>query len=160
MLFSLGYYSYCTVDKTRTEYSKKDWDIEYNILIDYIKDVGYFVEFELLSYTEKNIEYLNTALHNFVKQFEIVELKQVDFPYRDYTAQHIFNSLKSRFDLSTIYTSFDKSDKEYDLKKELVIQLKNKGINVEEYINQNKDGKFLICNKVPASALFYLVNYL
>lgn len=36
-------YSYVLVDKTREVYTKKENEIEYNVMIDQIKNIGVFV---------------------------------------------------------------------------------------------------------------------
>lgn len=49
MLGSLGFYSYTTVTKSRSVYTKIENNIEYNIMIDTVKNIGAFIEFEILS---------------------------------------------------------------------------------------------------------------
>ena len=49
LLGSLNMYSYVLVDKTREVYTKKENEIEYNVIVDKIKNIGVFVEFELLT---------------------------------------------------------------------------------------------------------------
>ena len=65
-LFSMiGYYSYTIVDKNRLTYEMKDNDYTYSIMIDDIKGVGGFVEFELLCDNENyNIDELKNKLDN------------------------------------------------------------------------------------------------
>ena len=55
MLGSLGFYSYTTVTKSRSVYTKVEDNIEYNIMIDTVKNIGAFIEFEILSDESLNL---------------------------------------------------------------------------------------------------------
>ena len=61
--------------KDRIVYTKKENDLEYNVMIDKIQNLGDFVEFELLYYdSEKDMSYLQGKLNDFVKEREDVRL--------------------------------------------------------------------------------------
>ena len=57
-LYATGYYSYVKVDKIRTVYTKENEDLIYNVMIDNVRNVGYFIEFEILSNDDKSIKVL------------------------------------------------------------------------------------------------------
>ena len=84
-------YSYVLVDKTREVYTKKENEIEYNVMIDQIKNIGVFVEFELLANEDFGIEPLTNLLDSFVNNFKSLNLEKALLPYRDYCAQYVYN---------------------------------------------------------------------
>ena len=98
-------YSYVLVDKTREVYTKKENEIEYNVMIDQIKNIGVFVEFELLANEDFGIEPLTNLLNSFVNNFKSLNLEKALLPYRDYCAQHIYNNYLK--DITTITINFD-----------------------------------------------------
>lgn len=154
MLFSLGFYSYCIVNKTRKEYTQIQNDIEYNIMIDKIKNVGYFVEFELLS-TVDNKNYLVQELNNFIRKFNNIKFEEANLPYRDFVARYNFDLLSNQYDLKTIY--YNTND---NLKLNLLKQLEAKNINIIKYQAQDLKNNLLIDNNFPLQNLWYLVNWL
>lgn len=159
MLFSLGYYSYSTVDKVRIEYSKKNKNIIYNILIDNIKNIGCFVEFELLS-NEQEKDFLLNELQNFIGQFKEIEFKEANIPYRDFVAKYNFEIIKNDYNLEKIYVNSSEDDKELFLKQKLLEQLENKNIKIEEYKNQNLDKYLLVDKNFDFRKLFWIINYI
>ena len=69
ILNDLGYYIYVVVKKDRITYTKKQNNLDYNIMIDNIPNVGNFVEFEILCEDEtKSIDILKEELNNFVNK--------------------------------------------------------------------------------------------
>ena len=98
-------YSYVLVDKTREVYTKKENEIEYNVMIDQIKNIGVFVEFELLANEDFGIEPLTTLLDSFVNNFKSLNLEKALLPYRDYCAQYVYN--KYLKNITTIAIDFD-----------------------------------------------------
>lgn len=88
ILYALGYLSYTIVDKKRITYSKEKDNITYNVMIDNIKSIGNFVEFELLyENDDKSIEDLKVLLNNFVDSFKNLNFESADLPYRDFVAR-------------------------------------------------------------------------
>lgn len=98
-------YSYVLVDKTREVYTKKENNIEYNVMVDKIKNIGVFVEFELLANEDFGIEPLTTLLDSFVGNFKSLNLEKALLPYRDYCAQYVYN--KYLKNMTTIVIDFD-----------------------------------------------------
>ena len=112
-------YSYVLVDKIREVYTKKENNIEYNVMVDKIKNIGVFVEFELLANEDFGIEPLTTLLNSFVSNFKSLNLEKALLPYRDYCAQYVYN--KYLKDMTTIVIDFD------DL---IWLNVKNGGIKI------------------------------
>lgn len=77
LLMVLDFVEYITVDKNRTNYK---YDEETTISIDFIKDVGYFLEIETLSRNEKESISKNISIANLL---QLVESSIVNIPYRD-----------------------------------------------------------------------------
>ncbi len=108
LLFSLGYFSYSIVDKKRITYTKQDGDYEYNIMIDTIKNIGDFVEFELLYYkNELDIDFLQNKLNQFVKQFESLNFVSANLPYRDFVAEKTYIKILPQEKLEVILFDLD-----------------------------------------------------
>ena len=147
LLFSLGYFSYTIVNKNRITYTKKVNDLEYNVMIDKIENVGNFVEFELLYYKdEKDIDYLQKKLNDFVKIFETLKFESANLPYRDFVANKTYISILPQNKLSTILFDLDgtliNSEKKFFESFRYVISSKyNYNITYKEYeaneLNQN-----------------------
>lgn len=104
---SLGYYSYVIVDKKRITYSYKNDRYEYNIMIDSVKDIGNFVEFEILSFNEKNNEVLTNELNRFINKFNKLNLLEVDKPYRDIVANTIYENINTFISNKRMYIDLD-----------------------------------------------------
>ena len=79
----LGYIEYVSFKKERKTYTKNINGIEYNIMIDKIKNIGTFVELEILTDTEESKEKLATKLDEFVQLFNCDKLEEKMLPYRD-----------------------------------------------------------------------------
>lgn len=78
----LGYIEYVSFKKYRTTYSKNVNGIERNIMIDELKGIGKFIEFEVLSEKEDKQKMLS-ELENFLGEFECSNLEKKKKPYRD-----------------------------------------------------------------------------
>jgi len=79
----LGYIEYVSFKKYRETFSKKINDIEYNIMIDKIENIGRFIELEILTDTEESKERLASKLDEFVEEFQCDKLEEKMLPYRD-----------------------------------------------------------------------------
>lgn len=90
-LYSLGFYSYVNVEKQREVYSINRGKIFYNIMIDNIKNVGAFVEMEVLCCKgTHDILYLKKELDLLVSKFDSIPLESADMPYRDFVAKELY----------------------------------------------------------------------
>lgn len=78
----LGYITYVSFKKYRTTYSKLVNGIERNIMLDELKDVGKFIELEVLSEKEDKQKMLS-ELEDFIDEFECRNLERKQMPYRD-----------------------------------------------------------------------------
>lgn len=105
MLGSLGFYSYTTVTKSRSVYTKVEDNIEYNIMIDTVKNIGAFIEFEILSDESFGIDNLTCKLNELIDNFKSLDLEKAMFPYRDYSAKTIYD--KYLKDKKTIIIDFN-----------------------------------------------------
>ena len=105
MLGSLGFYSYTTVTKSRSVYTKTEDNIEYNIMIDTVKNIGAFIEFEILSDESFGIDNLTCKLNKLIDNFKSLDLEKAMFPYRYYSAKTIYD--KYLKDKKTIIIDFD-----------------------------------------------------
>lgn len=147
LLKSIGYLSYTIVDKTRVTYSKKEENIEYNVMIDNIKSVGHFVEFEILSHDEfDDTEKLKDKLENFVNLFKSIEFESADLPYRDFVAEGIISKIKSTNDLECLLFDLDGTliNTEYAFYlsfKDVLSEQYGVNISLEQYVEEelNKD---------------------
>src|SRR5574344_1278261 len=93
-LSSLGFYSYVEVNKKRKVFSRTEDDLIYNIMIDYINDIGEFVEFEILSEDDnKLIDLLEIKLEQFIYKFREVNMDVAKSPYRDFVAISNYNNI-------------------------------------------------------------------
>lgn len=97
LLSNLGFYTYVCVEKTRKTYSITRNKVIYNIMIDDIKDLGSFAEFEVLSEDDNISESkLKEKLDNFIKGFSNIKLREATLPYRDFVAKEIYNKNVTR----------------------------------------------------------------
>lgn len=93
LLANLGFYSYVIFNKTRKTYSITKDDLIYNVMIDDIKGLGSFAEFEILSNIDKDIDIniLKEKLNIFIDGFSSLKLREAILPYRDFVAREIYN---------------------------------------------------------------------
>ena len=78
----LGYITYVSFKKYRTTYSKLVNGIERNIMLDELKDVGKFIELEVLS-EKADKQKMLSELEDFIDEFECRNLERKQMPYRD-----------------------------------------------------------------------------
>ncbi len=139
LLYSLGYFSYSIVNKKRITYSKRVDDYEYNVMVDEIKDIGNFVEFELLYYKEdKDIDFLQKKLNEFVNRFEIMNFESANLPYRDFVANRTYINVLPQEKLSAILfdldgTLIDSEKKFFESFRHVIFSKYNYNISYEEY---------------------------
>lgn len=109
LLFSLGYYSYTIVDKKRSTYSFKNNNVVYNVMIDQIKEVGNFVEFEILTYDDIKVDTkkLKEDLNEMINKFSDVNLVEANYPYRDFVAETLYKKISPEKELTTILFDLD-----------------------------------------------------
>lgn len=108
ILNSLGYYSYVIARKNRTTYTKKCDDYDLNIMIDFIEEIGTFVEFELLCFKSTyNEQTLLKKLEEFIELFKELKLEEAKLPYRDFVAKKLYDKVKPSKPLKAILTDFD-----------------------------------------------------
>lgn len=93
LLANLGFYSYVIFNKTRKTYSIIKDDLIYNVMIDDIKGLGSFAEFEILSNIDKDIDIniLKEKLNIFIDDFSSLKLREAILPYRDFVTREIYN---------------------------------------------------------------------
>lgn len=131
---SLGFYSYCEVIKERLTFEKYDDKYKYSIMIDSLPNIGWFVEFEILSEQEDSTkDELNIALKKFVNAFVDLNLKEETRPYRDVVADYIYSKNCPKDKLEDIYINIDEFivnyEKEFFKKyKDVIAKETNKSI--------------------------------
>lgn len=87
----LGYIEYVSFKKYRTTYSKNVDGIERNIMIDELKGIGKFIEFEVLSEKEDKQKMLS-ELESLLDEFECSNLEEKKKPYRDIAKEFADNN--------------------------------------------------------------------
>lgn len=145
ILNALGYLSYSIVDKKRTTYSKKKGNIIYNVMIDHIKSIGNFVEFELLyDDNDKSIDDLKVLLNDFVDSFKELNFESANLPYRDFVAQKNYIDILPTNDLKTIILDLNEInvDNEFITNIELLQILRKKEFKL--FLTSNRNIKDII----------------
>ncbi len=107
LFLSLGYHSYSIVNKKRKTYTKKLNNIEFNVLIDFVEDVGNFVELELLTNSVEDIEIIKNLYNDFISDFKELELCEAILPYRDFVAGKIKDKILSNNSVNTLLFDLD-----------------------------------------------------
>jgi len=110
ILAALGYYKYIDVLKKRIIYTKQISELTYTIAIDEIKDVGNFVEFEILADYEKFKEHKNhlaKLLENFACKYQTCDLSEANEPYRDYVAKINTQKIFKQHKIKAVLFDFD-----------------------------------------------------
>lgn len=160
LFFNLGYYSYSIVEKERQTYTKMEDSLTYNLVIDNIKDIGSFVEFEMLADFDMSEEVVCKKLDEMIENFKSFGLKEAELPYRDFVARELFNKIKSKEKLKNIILDLDDSFNIEEKASEvincfkLLKQLKIKGINLELITKHNKKEIDLIFKNVGIENIF------
>ena len=110
-------------------------------MLDKIKDIGDFVEFELLCYgNEKDIKYLQGELNEFVKKFEPLNFDKANLPYRDFVAYKTYTNILPQSKLRAILFDLDgtlinSEQKFFESFKYVILSKYNYNITYEEYEN-------------------------
>lgn len=107
LLKALGYYSYCTVRKKRVIYTKVINSLPHQIMIDTIDNIGHFIELEILGTPQDDLKKLKHAFSNFEKMFSTYSLTKAVLPYRDFTAESLFQKLKIKQIKNIVFKNFD-----------------------------------------------------
>ena len=88
VLAGLGYIKYVEFTKHRKVYSKKDNNIEYNIMLDNIKGIGDFVEFEIITHEDVSNSEREKKLADFIDEFNMTNGVEKKKPYRDIAKEY------------------------------------------------------------------------
>ena len=83
ILSGLGYKRYVEFTKSRKVYSRKDENVEYNIMLDNIKGIGDFVEFEVITDEKVSDIERERELATFIGNFKMTNALEKKKPYRD-----------------------------------------------------------------------------
>ena len=88
VLFRLRYIKYVEFTKYRKVYSKKDNNVEYNIMLDNIKGIGDFVEFEIITHEDVSNSEREKKLADFIDEFNMTNGVEKKKPYRDIAKEY------------------------------------------------------------------------
>lgn len=88
----LGYIEYVSFKKYRNVYSRRDSELEYNIMIDQIGGIGNFIELEILADANYDKEKLRLKLDEFIQKMNCNKLKEKEKPYRDIVKEYKDNN--------------------------------------------------------------------
>ena len=88
VLSGLGYIKYVEFTKYRKVYSKKDDNVEYNIMLDNIKGIGDFVEFEIITHEDVSNSEREKKLADFIDEFNMTNGVEKKKPYRDIAKEY------------------------------------------------------------------------
>lgn len=88
VLQGLGFIKYVEFTKYRKVYSKKDDNIEYNIMLDKIKEIGDFAEFEIITHEDVSNSEREKRLADFIADFNMTNGVEKKKPYRDIAKEH------------------------------------------------------------------------
>lgn len=160
MLKSIGYLSYTIVDKKRYVYSKIINDLEYNIMIDNTKNVGDFVEFEIISEDEyADTNKLKDKLNKFIKIFDKIDFQNADLPYRDFVAKKIYFDISHSkkieclmFDLDG--TLIDSEKAFYNSFKDVLKKEYNVEITLKDYVENELNKDTMLIKELKKSEQF------
>jgi len=154
---SLGFYSYCKVEKERYTFFKNDKKNRYSIMIDTLPNIGGFIEFEIISEQEDSKkEELNIVLRKFVNSFSEFNLKEETKPYRDVVADYIFKKNKCREKIENIYICLD----EFLIRYEKDFYKKYKARFNKDYKKTIKWGLFRKNSDLSPIVMPYVDDYL
>lgn len=88
VLSGLGYIKYVEFTKYRKVYSKKDNNVEYNIMLDNIKGISDFVEFEIITHEDVSNSEREKKLADFIDEFNMTNGVEKKKPYRDIAKEY------------------------------------------------------------------------
>lgn len=88
VLSGLGYIKYVEFTKYRKVYSKKDNNVECNIMLDNIKGIGDFVEFEIITHEDVSNSEREKKLADFIDEFNMTNGVEKKKPYRDIAKEY------------------------------------------------------------------------
>ena len=88
----LGYIEYVSFKKYRNVYSRRDSELEYNIMVDQIGGIGNFIELEILADANYDKEKLRLKLDEFIQKMNCNKLKEKEKPYRDIVKEYKDNN--------------------------------------------------------------------
>ena len=88
VLSGLGYIKYVEFTKYRKVYSKKDNNVEHNIMLDNIKGIGDFVEFEIITREDVSNSEREKKLADFIDEFNMTNGVEKKKPYRDIAKEY------------------------------------------------------------------------
>lgn len=88
VLSGLGYIKYVEFTKYRKVYSKKENNVEYNIMLDNIKGIGDFVEFEIITHEDVSNSEREKKLADFIDEFNMTNGVEKKKPYRDIAKEY------------------------------------------------------------------------
>jgi predicted adenylyl cyclase CyaB len=110
LLGSLGYDKYVSVVKRRRTYHRQIDGLEHTVAIDFIQDVGSFVEFEItvpVADWQGREEQLKARLSTWLEEFGAGCWTKAEMPYRDFVAGHIKKSILKSPGLKVVMVDFD-----------------------------------------------------
>ena len=148
---SLGYYSYVEVVKDRIIFKLQNKKYEYSIMIDNLDTIGGFVEFEILSLREDDgKEELKSELSNFIFKFDDLHLKEVNEPYSDIVAKHMYTCIVNNDKVIEIYIDIDSEIMNYERNffkkyKDKISKVCGSNIRWGEYKNNKLIDKRIVC---------------
>ncbi|MCX6824256.1 MAG: class IV adenylate cyclase [candidate division SR1 bacterium] len=87
LIESLGFLKYVEIKKVRDIFKKTQEKYTYNIAIDHIENIGYFIEFEILSPKAIEKDQIKIIFNEFVGHFGGFDLQEESLPYRDIVKQ-------------------------------------------------------------------------
>ncbi len=106
----LGYHKYSSVIKHRRTFSCIRNGLSYSVAIDYIDNVGSFVEFEItgsvVEWEHKQKE-LRDKLQTWLSEYGSGGWMKANKPYRDFVAEHIKNSVINAQETKAMLFDFD-----------------------------------------------------
>jgi len=131
----LGYSKYVTVYKEKMVYNREEAGVSYNVIVEEIEGIGNFVEFEIISDKNADMNRIKEIFKAFVakyKDFEIAKAKYLD---RDYVARKLFEDLTRNKNVRGLIFSLNENEKAVEeirrlLKLNVFKQLEQMGLKL------------------------------
>ena len=112
---SLGYCSYVEIYKERIVYQIKNDIYVYNVMIDNLKELGGFVEFEIIcELPNPNKDELRKEMLFFLRKFKDLKLVESDLSYRELAANNIYHNLMDNKKIDNICIDLDLELSKYE----------------------------------------------